>query len=365
LADHLGPRRRVNRRRVPRPETANRPEAARGPETPGPAHDLSASSDQSSKVEEALLQYLELRIGEIRDAAADREKSGQRDKLKLQVGQMFTRVGVLGLYALVLGITFQPLLLGALFDPAQVAARMRTAASSLTLIQFVPPEYRATLIAACGALFLLIFRSTPLGVRFGIGGILFMGVVALSLLGMAVAAGAGFLGTVAGLVGIVAAIVIVYELNMMLQRASGVSPSATIRAEAIEARAAQRLAGSIDWVGRRVRVVDSLPGRIVFLAVPVLAIVLVGTAAFLEPAPGTPLYVASWIAQRGFVLWCLWAFAVTPSTVRIPLWSLLVWGFVFATLFSFGIVSFVYAAALLATVLINVVLLILPSRTAY
>jgi hypothetical protein len=332
------------------------------PDASRPSIERSGSSDQSSKVEEALLQYLELRIGEIRDAAADREKSGERDKLKVEVGQMFTRVGVLALYALILGIAFQPHLIGALTDPGEVARRMRSATSSLTIIQFVPPEFRATLIAACGALFLLIFRSTPLGVRFGIGGVLFMGAIALSLLGMAVAASAGVVGAVAGLAGMAAAIVIVYELNQMLEKASGLNAPTNSLTESIDARAAQRLGGSIDWVGRKARVVDNLPGRIVFLAVPVLAIVVVGLAAVLEPKPGSLLYSASWVAQRGFPLWCLWAFAVTPSAIRLSLWSLLVWGFVFANLFSFGVISILYALALLATVLINVVLLVVPPR---
>jgi hypothetical protein len=334
------------------------------PDASRPSLDRPASSDQSSKLEDALLQYLELRIGEIRDAAADRQKSGERDKLKLEVSQMFTRVGVLALYALILGTAFQPHLIGALTDPGEVARRMRSAMSSLTIIQFVPPEFRATLIAACGALFLLIFRSTPLGIRFGIGGVLFMGAIALSLLGMAVAASAGVLGAVAGLVGIVAAVVIVYELNQMLEKASDLNAPANSLTESIDAKAAQRLGGSIDWVGRKVRVVDNLLARIVFLGVPVLAIGAVGTSAVLDAHSG-PLYWASRVAQPSFALWCLWAFAVTPSAIRLSLWSLLVWGFVFATLFSFGVISILYALALLATVLINVVLLIiLPRRVS-
>jgi hypothetical protein len=241
---------------------------------------------------------------------------------------------------------------------------MRSATSSLTIIQFVPPEFRATLIASCGALFLLVFRSTPLGIRFGLGGVLFMGAVALSLLGMAVAASAGVVGAVAGLVGTVAAVVIVYELNQMLEKASGLNAPANSLTESVDVRAAQRVGGSIDWVGRRVRVVDNLPGRIVFLAVPVLAIVVVGIAAVLDSKRGSPLYSASWVAQRAFPLWCLWAFAVTPAAIRLSLWSLLVWGYVFATLFSFGAISILYALALLATVLINVVLLVVLPRRA-
>jgi hypothetical protein len=338
------------------------------PDAPGPAEpsrpksspELPLSGQPSSRLEDALLQYLELRIDEMRQSAADRVKSGERDKLKTQTGQMFTRVAVLTLYGLVLGLAFQPLLVGALLDPKTVGSRVQSARTSLTVISFVPPEYRATVIALLTALVLFIFRSTPLGVRHTAGGVLSAGAVALTLLGLSAAATSGGLGIAAALVGLVAAVVILFEVMRMLLRLAQVDGGRPALAESLDARAVQTLGGSINAIGNRLQVLDSLPALVVFLAVPVLCVLAIGSAAVLDARDG-PLYWASWAAQHGvFLAWCFWAFAVTPAPIRVPLWSLLVWGYLFIGLFAWSAVSGLYAVALLATVLINVVLLVIP-----
>ncbi len=316
------------------------------------------SSELSPQLERTLMRYLELRIQELESSEVERKESGERGELTAAIGQMLTRVSVLAVYALAIATAFQSVLIAALLNPQEVASRVKAAVSSLTIINSIPPAFQGTVVAALGALALLAFRSTPLGVRANIVGPLFMGVIALSILSLSAAAAAGAVGMLAALPGFVAAVVIVYEFGLVLERTLQGQPDRAPAARTVDSRFTRQAAMVLNWLGSRVRVTESRAALFVFLGVPAVIIAVVVAAVLTN---GGPLYWPSWIAQRAFPVWCVWAFAVTPKVVRIPLWSLLIWAALFLTLFFGTAVANIYALAILTTLLGNVMLAVLRS----
>jgi DNA invertase Pin-like site-specific DNA recombinase len=307
----------------------------------------------SHQLEGTLTRYLEKRL-----RAAEREeeqyaKGRRRAEIQSEVGQMVTYLLLLAGYALLLGIASRPLLIEALLNPGDLARRLADSSNALASVtNAVPEALRGLVLSAVGALGLFVFRAASFNIRADIGGVLFIGVVVLALGGLSAAASAGLVGALAALPGFAASGVLVYEFAEMLRR---LERSGSYRRSHPKAAPRRRLLSRLDSALSGTRtLLDPIRSRvagIIFVAFPILAVLTVAAAVL---AHGGPLFWPARSALVGLAGWSIWACYFTPSAIRIPLWSMVVWAGLFLALVAFGWVSAIFAVAVVILLIGNV-----------
>lgn len=305
------------------------------------------------ETERLLARFLELQIAELEDRRRAADASASRQAVRAAVGQKITHLALLLGYAVGLGIVSWSLVLGALVDPQGIAEHVqRVGATSRLVLAVVPDALRGLVISTLTTLLLLVVRGASFSLRMDAGGALFVGGAVLSLVGISAAAYAGPLAVAAAAVGFVAAVLVVHEFCDLLMRQRSVPPP--------DAAGMRRLRAALAAVAATVRPSRSLWLSIAFVAVPTLCVLVTVAAGF---TLGGPLFVPARIALFAFVGWAAWACAVTPTAIRIPLWSVLPWSLLLLTLFWFTPVAFVLGIGTSILLFANVMVFTLrPAR---
>ena len=309
---------------------------------------------RSDELELSLARYLELRVQELEDQARQELVNNQRGKIRADVGRMVAWLLLLGGYAAVLGTASQSLLVGSLLNPQELAQKSNAVLNGVGQATSAFPEpLRGLLLSGISTVVLLVLRTASYSIRADIGGALYVGVTVLALLAFSAAASAGPISTLVAFPGLLAVGFLIYEFSVMLQRVRS-SDGAGDKARGGALSASRPLAPVQDVVGTVVAAIT--PGRsrrlaVVFLAVPLLCLVI-AAASFVTN--GGTLFWPTFFSYVAFVLWCAWAFGVTPAEVRIPLWSIVGWAALFLTQLGDTAVTRVFAPAAVAVLLLNV-----------
>jgi hypothetical protein len=294
----------------------------------------------SSELERSLARYLDLRVQELERQGRDEVARRQRDHVRQEVGRMITWMVLLAVYALILGGLSRNLLLASILNPQELGGRASAALAGVGVVtEAVPDLFRGLVLSGFSALVLLILRSASYSVRRDVGGALYVGVVVLALVAFSAAASGGPLGALAALPGIAAAGLILFEFSVMLRRLGGGGAP-----------------GRLNRLLEAVRPDRSRALAVLFVAVPVACL---GVAELGYATSGGPLYWPTYVSYRVFVAWCLWACAATPSEVRIPLWSTVLWAVVFLIQLGATSVTLIFATAVVLVLTANVVVVTL------
>ncbi|MDQ6772259.1 MAG: hypothetical protein M3024_04615 [Candidatus Dormibacteraeota bacterium] len=304
-------------------------------------------------------EFLVLQIRELQDRAEAARRARQRDVVRAQVGRLTSFLVLLAAYGLLLGVASRVLVLSAMVDPASLAnAAGGVAQVGSSAVASIPGALQGTLISALTAFALFVFGGTSSNIRSDLGGLVFVGVTMLSLLGIAAAAFTGTFGILLALPGLVAAIVIVGELCWMLVRMQQAEALTAVRPEEkwSPARWSSRL---LTRCNERLSPSQKPLVMVAFAAVPALCLAAVAGAVWLN---GGLLYTPAFVSRFVAMAWCLWAIVVTPAAARIPIWGGLVWGGLIAAQLSAFSVSYLFALAVAALVYVDVVWLVLAPR---
>ena len=309
---------------------------------------------RSDELELSLARYLELRVQELEDQARQELANNQRGKIRADVGRMVAWLLLLGGYAAVLGTASQSLLVGSLLNPQELAQKSNAVLSGVGQATSAFPEpLRGLLLSGISTVVLLVLRTASYSIRADIGGAIYVGVTVLALLAFSAAASAGPMSTLVAFPGLLAVGFLIYEFSVMLQRVRSSDVTGdTARGGAVSA--ARPFAPVQDVIGTLVGAIT--PGRsrrlvLVFLGVPLLCL-FIAAASFVTN--GGMLFWPTFISYVAFVLWCAWAFGVTPAEVRFPLWSIVGWAALFLTQLGDTAVTRVFAPAAVAVLLLNV-----------
>lgn len=294
---------------------------------------------RAEELERLLRTYLEYQIREAEDRAAAAEAAKRRDAVRGEVGQMAFFLMLLVGYGLLLGVGSQTQVLGALLDPESLARDVQdVAAGGSAAIAAVPGALQGVLISSLTAFALLVFRGTSTSARTDLGGVLFVGGVVLSLVGISAAALTGTFGMLLALSGFVVAGVLVIRLCVILMR---------LHVERSESHPGWSKV-QLDLWSRRLSPTRHRLIAVAFVALPGFCLLAVGGAALTH---GGPLYSPAFASRFIAIGWSLWAVVVTPAPARIPLWSMPGWGTLVVLQLSQHPASYVFllaAAALLA-----------------
>jgi len=224
-------------------------------------------------------------------------------------------------------------------------------------IGVVPESLRATLIAALSKFLLFLFGTASMRALSDVGGMAFVGAAVLSVLAFSAAATSGPIGALAALPGMIAAAYLIHEFLAMIDGLHRGSEEVADSRPSALARRLGPLLSRLDVL----RPGQSRGAALAFVALPTVAIVAVIGVAVVSGTgdPGRFAYWISWSGQRAGILWSVWAFAVTPRSVRIPLWSGAAWsGLILAVVF-FNPVSAVFGLAMTAILFINVMIVVM------
>ena len=321
---------------------------------PPPSRRPPAPSRRRIELERTLHLYLELQIAQLERGAAAEVAAKVRAEVRSALGMHVTRMILLAVYTLVLGLASSDLVVSALFNPAELV-RNAVAASVYTgqAVTFVPDALRGIAISALGAGALLVLRSASFRVRSDVGGALFVGAAIVSLVGLSAAAYSGVLGFFAALPGFVAATFVVYELLRSLRK---IDAALGIRTRpAGDGPIGRATAAALDWLLAGLDPSGRLWVALVFLCTPWTCIALVAGSFFTN---GGPLFWPSRTAMFTFGGWCVWAFVATPSVVRIPLWATVPWGVLLVLQLAATPVSYVFALSAIGLLFVNLVLVL-------
>lgn len=312
-------------------------------------------------LELSLAHYLDLRIQELENQAQQELANRHRGEVRSDVGRMVSWLLLLVGYATILGFASQTILLGSMLDPKALA---RNAAAVLTGIgkanSFVPEPLRGLLLSAISTVVLLTLRTASYSVRADIGGALYVGVTVLALLAFSAAVSAGLWSALVALPGLVAVGFLIHEFNMMLERlrrsdASGEAGGAPPRGAPPPLGQIQ---GAIESLLHAIAPGRRMPIAVVFVGLPLLCLIIAVAGNF------APLYWPTRLSYVAFIVWCVWAFGVTPEEVRIPLWSIVGWATLFLYQLGATAVTIVFAPAVVIVLLANLALVTLRRQRA-
>jgi hypothetical protein len=302
---------------------------------------------RADELERLLRTYLEYQIREAKGRAAAAEAAKRREAVRAEMGQMALFLVLLVGYGLLLGVASQSQVLGALLDPESFARDVEdVTAGGSAAAAAVPGALQGVLISSITAFALFVFRGTSTSVRSDLGGVLFVGGVVVSLVGISAAALTGMLGMLMAVPGFVVAEVLVVHLCVVLMRLH----EETAGAHAGWSRVQLEL-----W-SRRLSPTRHRLIAVIFAALPAFCLLAVGGAALTH---GGPLYSPAFASRFAAIGWSLWAIIVTPAAARIPLWSMVAWGTLVVLQLSQHPASYVFllaAAALLAAATVWLVL---------
>lgn len=312
----------------------------------------------SAGLEQSLTRYLELRLPQLERQSQEEAARRKREQVRSEVGRMVTWLLLLAGYALILGAVNSEVLVGSITHPQELADRTTAALEAIRQVTaYLPEPLRGLMLSAASTVVLLVLRRASFSARADLGGAIYIGVTALALLALSAAASAGVIGALEALPGVIAVAFVTYEFSAMLRRLR--RSEANDAAEAAPTQAAHRLQGRLTDLFVAIAPARDRRIAVLFVGLPLLCLSL-AAAGNVTPASATaggPLFWPTISAYVAFVLWCLWAFGVTPAQVRIPLWSIVVWAVAFLTQFGFTPVTEVFAPVVIAILLINVVLL--------
>jgi hypothetical protein len=312
----------------------------------------------SRDLDQLLGNYLRRRLADLDREEAERSDRARQTVVHNRVVEMGTFLALLVAYSGVAALLSKSTLGQALIDRGAIDKNLGRLDQ---FIRVIPDYLRGPVFTLLSAGILLALRVASLKARTAVGGSVFVGLAALSLIGFSTALTTGMVGIVFALPGIAAVIILLRQFLRFLGQVE-VGPTAPLESRTWSRRypAARELARGLDRL--HAALLPKKDGRLaaVFVGVPFVAAAFVFLAAATSSFSG-PLYWTSWFSQRVFVLWCIWACSATPAAIRIPLWSAPVSGSLFLTLFAYGPVTIAYAMVLLLVFLINV-LMAVPLR---
>lgn len=298
------------------------------------------------ETERLLARFLELQIADLEDRRRAAEAARSRELVRAAVGQKITHLALLLAYAVGLAVVSWSLILRDLFDPQGLAAHVQDVATTGRLaIATVPDALRGLAISTLTTLVLLVVRGATFSLRMDVGGALFVGGAVLSLIGISAAAHLGLFGMAAALVGYGAALLVVQEFCDLLLRQRSI-PST-------DAGGLRRLRRRLATIARAIHPRRTAWLAAAFVAVPALCVLITIAAGI---TLGGPFYVPAAVAIFAFAAWTAWACAVTPTAIRIPLWSILPWSMLVLTVFGFTPVAAVFALAAFVLLFANVLI---------
>jgi hypothetical protein len=304
-------------------------------------------------LERALRQYLEIQIREAQERAAAAQVAKRAAAVRAEVGRKILMLVLLVGYGLALGLASGTQVVNALLDPESLERTAQSAAAGGTAaVSAVPGALQGVLISALTTLALFLFRGTSTSLRSDLGGVLFVGAVVLSTVGLAAAAFTGTFGVLMAVPGLVAAVVVVAELCRMLIR---------LHSESATWAPARWSGAQIELWNRRLSPARHGLVAAVFVGLPAFCLVAVVGALFTS---GGPLYAPAFASRFIALGWCLWAILVTPAAARIPLWSGLGWGALVVGQLSSYAASFLVVLAVGVLLYVDAVWLVLGARDA-
>jgi hypothetical protein len=317
---------------------------------------------RSDELELSLARYLELRVKELEDQARQDAAGQQRGVIRSDVGRMVTWLLLVAGYAAILGTASQSRLVGSLTHPQELSQNAMAVVNGLgQATSSVPDALRGLALSGISTIVLLVLRTASYSVRADVGGSLYVGVSMVALLAFSAAVSAGWISALVGFPGLLAVGFLVYEFSLMLQRvrSTGVASDGGNGAAVSASRPQGRIQEVIATMVAAISPSRSTRLAVVFVAVPLLCLAI-AAASFVTS--GGPLYYPTRLSYITFVLWCAWAFGVTPAEVRIPLWSIVLWGTLFISQLGDTDVTRVFAPAVVLVLLVNMALVTLGTR---
>ena len=313
---------------------------------------------RSAGLEQSLTRYLELRLPQLERESQEEAARHKREEARSEVGRIVTWLLLLAGYALILGAVNSNVLVGSITNPTELADRTTAALEVIRQVTaYLPDPLRGLMLSAFSTVVLLVLRTASFSARADLGGALYFGVTVLALLALSAAASAGAIGALAALPGVLAVGFVMYEFSAMLRRLRRSEPDDAGGAAAIPgAGPRRRLQRTLTNLLSAIAPARGRSVAVLFVGLPLLCLAMAEAS---DATGGGWLYWPTRFAYVAFALWCLWAFAVTPAEVRIPLWSIVVWAAVFLTQLGFSPVTQLFAPLVIALLLINVVLLTL------
>jgi hypothetical protein len=309
-----------------------------------------------AELQHQLARFLEHRLRALEDEERERADRARRAAVQRTLVEMGTWLALIAAYSVLVALVSSATLIAALVDPSAIGHRLSDMNHGYTTYsETIPDDVRKLIYSALIGSSLLVLRVASLKSRSAAGGVIFIGVAVLSLVGFSAAFASGPVGVLAALPGFAGVLILIRRFLVFINGLPGVE---SVRAKPTTSRppripAARRFDQVIKRLGEVLSPVRDRPLGVAFVAVPIVAIVVVLVAAAVNSYRG-PLFWASRISQIVFLAWCLWAVAVTPRAVRIPLWSAPVTGTLTLLLFLYGTVAVVFLVVLLAVLLINV-----------
>lgn len=301
-------------------------------------------------LERTLRLYLELQIREAEQRAVAAQAAKRAEAVRAEVGRYVAALLLLVGYGLALGLASKAQVVNALLDPAAVGRTAQSlVAGGSAAVSAVPGALQGVLISALTALALFMFRGTSTSLRSDIGGVLFVGAVVLSLVGIATAAFTGTFGVLLALPGLIGAVLLVGELCRMLMRLHGDPGARTTGWSSMR----------LDQWSRHLSPLRHPLVTVLFVGVPVFCLLAIAGAALTN---GGLLYAPAFASRFIALGWCLWAILVTPAAARIPLWSGLGWGALVAGQLSAYPASFLFLEAVGVLLYIDALWLVLGGR---
>jgi hypothetical protein len=308
-----------------------------------------------------LTDYLERATSALERDAEERAKRERHDAVQRRVVELGTWLALLLGYSILVGYLSSSMLVSSLIDPAAIGNRGAAfGAFWKAYSATIPDDLRGIIVSLLSAQIVILLRVVSLRSRSALGGVVFVGVAALCLLGLAAAATGGTAGILIAVPGFIGVFAVIYEFLRFLRETLGeatVPPNASARSQTIVRR-------TMTWF-HSLR--DSLipggdPRRIaVFVVIPIVAVLTIWAAASTNSYSGV-LFWMSRVSQLAFLVWCVWACTATPAANRIALWSLPGWGAIILTLFTYGPVAIIFALAVLTILFANVFIAVLPER---
>lgn len=295
--------------------------------------------------------FLDLSIQRLEADNRASEEQQRRAAIQADVGKVVAQLLVLGPYAIAVGFVSQAVLNAALLDPDLLVRRLRDIASGSTAVSgavsgAIPDALRGVVFSAISSLVLLVFRGTSIGLRAELGGVLFMGLVTLSIYGLSAGLGTGVIGSLVALPGVVLAVVVTVEFTHMVLRITSSPDRPAVAPPAAGHGIFARLRRSLSEFGRSADPASKPLFAAVFVTVPVLAVVLFLGAAAVNADNGGWLFWPARLSLYALALWSAWACLATPSAVRIPLWSMLGWAAILLLLSAATAVTAGFAAVI-------------------
>ena len=308
-----------------------------------------ASAQLPQALEDQLSAYLVLATEALKRDENERAEKAIKDATQKRIVELCTWLALLLGYSILVGFVSSSTLVSSLVDPAAVGRRIAGLGELPRRYQAtVPDDVRSIIFTLVSAAVVILLRVASLSARSALGGTLFLGIATLSLLGLAAAMTTGTGGLLVAAPGLVAVFIVIYQFLRFL-RETVVASGRSRRLHAIRQ--------SLIPGGDRRRIA-------LFVSVPLVAVIFIGVAASTNSHAGF-LYWASRLSQIALLVWFVWACVATPPAIRIPLWSVPIWGAIVLTLFTYGPVAVIFAVAVLVVLFANVFIAALPERVQH